>query len=413
MNLRTLFFVLILASERYIPSFKINLFLILLFLGFFIFESKKKISLDVFKILKPLFFIFILGFLGFLINDYVFEFIVKDILYFARPILVILVSFFLFQNEEKKENFLKAIVYFAFLTSLVHCFGVLFFGKISESISSIRGDFGLDNFIEIFAFYIIIFYEKKFKKPLIINFFLKYFILLIFLLSIYLYFSRTMLIMLLLIGLSVFGYLRLTKNRLKYILGLVFSVLLLYTVLYSIKLERNSKGYEALLYKIKIAPEEIFKTKINRENHKNLWDHWRGYEAKRAFALMGENYTTYVFGAGFGSLVNLKFKAPLDKKGMKKISRLHNGYIFVLYKTGIIGLFIYFSFIFKLMNFKSSNNQNTISFSTQIIRSLGLFYLFTSLIISGIYNPTNLILFVLGGFLAIHKIEDKLQLSEL
>lgn len=411
MNLRALFFVLILAGERYIPSFKINLFLLLIFLVGLFFESKKTISLKVFKIIKPIILVFILGFIGLLINDYTFEFIVKDILYFIRPILAILFGYFLFQQEKRKENFLLSIVYFSFLTALIHCCGILIFGKISERISEIRGDFGLDNFVEIFAFYIIIFYEKKFKQSLIVSRVLKYLILFTLLLSIYLYFSRTMLIMFLLIGFSIFGYLTLTKNKLKYIFGLVVLVLLMYTFLYSIKLERNSKGYEALLYKIKIAPEEIFKTKINRENHKNLWDHWRGYEAKRAFALMNENPSSYVFGNGFGSLVNLKFKAPLDEKGMKKISRLHNGYIFVLYKTGLIGLLIYFSFLFNLMRFETNKDKNEILFSTRIIRSIGLFYLFTSLIISGIYNPTNLILFVLGGFLAIEKLEDKLQVN--
>ncbi|MDK2772669.1 MAG: O-antigen ligase family protein [Flavobacterium sp.] len=367
--------------------------------------------MKVFKIIKPIILVFILGFFGLLINDYTFEFIVKDILYFIRPILAILFGYFLFQQEKRKENFLLSIVYFSFLTALIHCCGILIFGKISERISEIRGDFGLDNFVEIFAFYIIIFYEKKFKQSLIVSRVLKYLILFTLLLSIYLYFSRTMLIMFLLIGFSIFGYLTLTKNKLKYIFGLVVLVLLMYTFLYSIKLERNSKGYEALLYKIKIAPEEIFKTKINRENHKNLWDHWRGYEAKRAFALMNENPSSYVFGNGFGSLVNLKFKAPLDEKGMKKISRLHNGYIFVLYKTGLIGLLIYFSFLLNLMRFETNKDKNEILFSTRIIRSIGLFYLFTSLIISGIYNPTNLILFVLGGFLAIEKLEDKLQVN--
>ena len=63
------------------------------------------------------------------------------------------------------------------------------------------------------------------------------------------------------------------------------------------------------------------------------------------------------------------------------------------------------------MRFETNKDKNEILFSTRIIRSIGLFYLFTSLIISGIYNPTNLILFVLGGFLAIEKLEDKLQVN--
>ena len=53
---------------------------------------------------------------------------------------------------------------------------------------------------------------------------------------------------------------------------------------------------------------------------------------------MKENPSSYIIGTGYGSLVNLKFKAPLGNEDMKYISRLHNGYVFVFYKTGIFGL---------------------------------------------------------------------------
>ena len=69
----------------------------------------------------------------------------------------------------------------------------------------------------------------------------------------------------------------------------------------------------------------MFKTNVDRENHKDLWDHWRGYEAKRAFALMEQYPSSFIIGTGQGSLVNLKFEAPLtgDKnKGLKYISEL-------------------------------------------------------------------------------------------
>jgi O-antigen ligase len=157
------------------------------------------------------------------------------------------------------------------------------------------------------------------------------------------------------------------------------------------------------LYKIKIAPEEIFKTKIDRENHKELWDHWRGYEAKRAIALMNENSKSYIFGTGFGSLINLKFKAPVGGEGgMKYISRVHNGYVFVFYKTGLIGLILYFLFLINLyLKIYSKKSSEELYFSNRIIVSISVFYFFSSLIITGIYIPTDAVVFLLGGFLTI------------
>ncbi|WP_264550543.1 O-antigen ligase family protein [Flavobacterium sp. N2820] len=241
----------------------------------------------------------------------------------------------------------------------------------------------------------------------------RFLVLFFLLISIYLYFSRTMLVVFFVMGFSLLGYAKITVKTLKFIGIAVVSILVLYAYLFSVKLDRNAKGAEAFLYKIKIAPEEIFKSKIDRNNHKELWDHWRGYEAKRAIYLMEENPTSYFIGTGFGSLVNLKFQAPVGGEGgMKYISRLHNGYIFVLYKTGILGLLLYFVFLtslyMKIYRF-NTNNSNQILVN-RLISSIGLFYIFTTLIISGIYIPRDAVVFVLGGLLSFNTLKSNTKM---
>lgn len=112
---------------------------------------------------------------------------------------------------------------------------------------------------------------------------------------------------------------------------------------------------------------------------------------------MEKNPSSYVFGTGYGSLVNLKFYAPLsgDKKGMKYISDLHNGYIYIFYKTGIISLFIYLFFLFKL--YKRAYLKST--YSTAFISAFGIIYLFSTLTITGVYNSRDIIIILLGAFL--------------
>jgi O-antigen ligase len=196
---------------------------------------------------------------------------------------------------------------------------------------------------------------------------------------------------------SIYNYTKITKKTIQIFAVVCISVILFYSYLFSVKIDRNGTGVESFLYKVKIAPEEIFTAKIDRENHKDLWDHWRGYEAKRAFALMEKNPSSYVFGTGYGSLVNLKFYAPLsgDKKGMKYISDLHNGYIYIFYKTGIISLFIYLFFLFKL--YKRAYLKST--YSTAFISAFGIIYLFSTLTITGVYNSRDIIIVLLGAFL--------------
>lgn len=396
----------------YLPSYKANFFLQLLFLVFLLTTKKVTISTSFFKQILPLFLIFGIGFLGFFINSYPLSFVFKDITYFLKPIIGIAIGYIIFYKNEDIEVFVKNIFFIGLISVIIHLSGVLFFSNfLKSSISDIRGDYGLDSFIEIFAFYFLFYSKKWFGQRLIENK-IKYWIcIVIFLVSIFFYFSRTMLIVFFLGYFTLQGYTKITKSSLKYI-GLFFlCVVLFYTYLFSIKIQRNSTGIEAFLYKIKIAPEEIFKSKIDRENHKNLWDHWRAYEAKRALALMSENQESYIIGNGFGSLVNLKFKAPIGDEDMKYISRLHNGYIFVFYKMGVFGILFILYFLLKLYfrTYILINNDVELFYLNKFISFVGLFYLFTSIIITGIYIPKDTILFVLGGLLSFDKFPNVIK----
>lgn len=370
-----------------------------------VFFSKATISLRFFKTILPLLLIFLVGFLGYLLDFYPLSATIKDITYFLKPIVVLVLSYVLVKKQNDMFLFLKAIVFIAAFTALLHLFGIFVLGDFRDnSIHELRGDFGLDNFIEIFALYILLFSKKFLGKSIVTSRRWHYVLIIIFLLSIYLYFSRTMLVAFFLVGFSMLGYTKITTGTLKFI-GLSFLLIgLLYAYLFSVKIDRNAKGVEALLYKIKIAPEEIFKTKIDRENHKELWDHWRGYEAKRAMALMKKKPTSYFFGTGYGSLINLKFKAPVGEKDMKFISRIHNGYVFVLYKIGFTGLILYFLFLINLyLKIYNKKSSKELYFANRIIVSISVFYVFTSLIITGIYIPIDAVVFILGGLLAVEK----------
>lgn len=407
-------FIVVLLCEIYLPSYKINFALQFLFLIGILLTTKCKISKPTLLIIAPLVLIFIIGLLGFFYEKHDLSFIIKDITYFLKPINGILLSYFLFRKGFDLVIFLKTIVFVGCLTAFIHLFGIFILGDFANnSIHKLRGDFGLDNFIEIFAFYILLFSKKHMNEWLIRKKVFRFLVLFFLLISIYLYFSRTMLVVFFVMGFSLLGYAKITVKTLKFIGIAVVSILVLYAYLFSVKLDRNAKGAEAFLYKIKIAPEEIFKSKIDRNNHKELWDHWRGYEAKRAIYLMEENPTSYFIGTGFGSLVNLKFQAPVGGEGgMKYISRLHNGYIFVLYKTGILGLLLYFVFLtslyMKIYRF-NTNNSNQILVN-RLISSIGLFYIFTTLIISGIYIPRDAVVFVLGGLLSFNTLKSNTKM---
>ncbi len=396
-NFYTTLFIIVIFLQLYLPSFKVNIFVQLFLLILFFTLEKASISLNFLKTIAPLFALFFIGFLGMAINKYALFNITKDIFHFIKPLLGILIGYFFYKKINNFELFIKTIVLIGVASAAIHFCLILFFSR-TETVSDVR-DLGRDNFLELFSLFFLLFY-KKFQGVSLFNSRRNNQIIIIFLLiSNILYFSRTMIVAAIIMLMSIYGYSKITKNSIKIIGVLLLLVGLFYAYLFSVKIDRNGNALESFLYKVKIAPSEIVKTKIDRENHKDLWDHWRGYEAKRAFALMEENPSSYVFGTGFGSLVNLKFFAPLtdnsNDKGLKYISELHNGFPYILYKTGILGLLIYMFFISKLYQNIYLGNQ----FNFVFISAIALVFLFTTLTITGLYNTKDIIVFILGAML--------------
>ena len=325
----------------------------------------------------------------------------KDLLYFSKPIIGTTLGYFLVKKINDQSFFLKTIIYISLIFAVFHITNVLINTNFStDSINNIRNTNGLANPLELMALIIIISsYRYGFLQVVKKR---KKIILYILLLSLLLYFSRTMAVAFIIMIVAVNGYAKLTTKGLKYGL-IIFSLIgLFYFYLFSIDLKRDEPGIESFFYKMKIAPSEIFSPakNIDTKNHKNLWDHWRAYEAKMSYQQMKLKPISFLNGFGFGSLIDLKFVAPLNEKGMRYIPILHNGYSFVLFKTGIIGLIFYLSFLL-LLYFQSY--KKNISNHEQVIRNfisaIGLYFIFTSLIITGIYNLEEIYTFILGGFL--------------
>jgi len=394
-------FIIIILLQLYLPSFKVNVLLQVFILGLFFLFENAQINKLFFKTIVPILLVFLLGFPGVLFNKVAFFDVFKDIFHFLKPITGLLIGYCFYRKIDDFKMFVKTIVIVGLLSSVIH-FGILFFISGFTSVNEIR-EFGRDNFLELFSLFFLLFYKKLENDTLFKSKLNHIFFVVLLAASNVLYFSRTMIVAAIILLITIYGYTIITKRGLRIIGVILVSILVFYGYLFSIKIARNQPGVQSFLYKVKNAPSEIFKTKIDRENHKDLWDHWRGYEAKRAFALMEKDPKSYVIGTGYGSLVNLKFFAPLTEnvkdKGIKYISELHNGYVYIFYKTGIFGLFLYLFFLINLYK-KIHFNKN---FQTYFISAIGVAFLFTTLTITGMYNSRDVIVFILGALLFFEK----------
>lgn len=406
-RLYSVLFALLLLCQLYINSYKVTIVIQIIVLTLIV-VTENRIYLNLLKSAIPIIILIFLPFVPTFFNYYKLEVVLKDFFMIIKPVVGISLGYYISNKLKTEKNFIKIIIYTGFISAIIHLVIVIITGGlITGNVSEIR-EYGKDNFLELFAIIFLFFYRKFFYDNLFAkksnNFLFK----LILFISCILYLSRTMLIIAGILLLTLYGFTRFTQKAIKILLLLLLLFSILYTFLFNINIDRNEKGLMGFLYKMKMAPGEIFVSKIDRQDHKKLWDHWRGYEANRAIELMKDNPSSFILGNGYGSQVNLKFKAPLtsDDKGLKYISEIHNGYVFIFYKFGIIGLILILSFLKRLYVHVYKNNH----FNSLMISSIGLCYFFTTLTITGIYNKRDVIIFILGGFLSFSFQESKKEM---
>ncbi len=335
----------------------------------------------------------------------------RDAWYLLKPVLVIYAAYFVTSKLDDKEFFFRAVIYIGIIAAIFHLIRVVpeFLGE-SKKISEIRGVSGKGNIVEIFSLaFLYLNKENKFIKTKNI----KLAIYAILISSIISYFSRTMALMFFMALFSMKGYLMLTKTSLKYISLLIIGIFAFFAYLQTLDLDANSPGLKGFLYKIRIAPSELTKTEIDVTDHRDLWDHFRAYESSKAIEESKEKgLRAIILGNGLGSLVDLDFEARLAGKEVRFIPIIHNGYVFVFFKAGLIGLFVYLLFLItlylKVYNHKISRNY---IITSRFLSTIGVYYVFTSLVITGVYNPSDPMAVFLGGALFLESYYKKLELN--
>jgi hypothetical protein len=138
------------------------------------------------------------------------------------------------------------------------------------------------------------------------------------------------------------------------------------------------------------------------ETYEDINLNWRGFEAARAAKTYGEfSNTEKLVGGGFGTLVDLGFAMKLMVE-MEFIPLLHNGYMELLVKTGLLGLSLFVVFCIQIVVMAVREFRQP----AKCAKLNGFLLLWTAFVfaltqgaISGIYNKGELApnLFLLGA----------------
>ncbi len=342
---------------------------------------KNNYSKEFLKYLSIFIIIFILAFIVGFYYDYSIYFIIRDITYLLKPICGLLLGYQLFSKHIK--NPFQFIVYAGVSMAIIHLifvsYGIIFHG--ARNVREIRSHGGYFNDFEVYTLIILLFNDKinlGFSKQK------TRFFILIMALSSFFYLARTNFIQFVILFAAMKGVLVLNAKTLKIVAYTIVFSLVAYTAIYQYNPRRNGKGIDEFLYKIKIIPTEAFSTKINRDDWKNFNDNYRSYENIRTIQQISTNGTV-LFGEGIGSKVDLKKKVYLGDMFLRHISILHNGYMTVLLKTGIIGLFVYLlSIVFYFR--KSKTNNLTLKNIHYLFVGTGVFLIISNWVFMGFYN---------------------------
>lgn len=383
-------------SLQALSIFSIYLFFILSLL-------KKKRSIKFYKYVTPLILMTSLG-LIYSFNNLTKD-IIRDFFYFTTPILLVIFGT-ICSLHLSLNKYISILTYFGLFYSIFYIFSFTYYNfQDTYSIEELRALIGPGNILTILSFYFLV--SSKANYSFSKFYVLRFFFIFINLLALLFFNSRSYFICFIIFFLYFF---QIFPVRLKFSLITVgiFFILLLTTINF------NSDNF--IYGKILNSFGEI--SMNNGVDLSSDNSNYRAYETFSAINtyLTGNNFN-HIVGQGFGKLVDLKFEIQLANQSWQFIPLLHNGFMYILIKSGMLGVILFFIFLYRFYPSKRTKSKNKQqSFLRVILKSLVICCILTTFVINGFFNfEMQFLLISLGAFYNYLKKEiiSNIKLNEL
>ena len=213
-----------------------------------------------------------------------------------------------------------------------------------------------------------------------------------------------MIMVLALMLLAYYGYLKLNAKGVIYLLVLSSLATGFVIFLNNYEPTKDESVFNTFMWKMKNSYEEAFKPiDVDKTllDKRTLWGHWRAYEANLVYSEVDEQ-ENWLFGKGFGSTVDVGFEIKLQGEWIRHLPMVHNGLAYVYLKTGIVGLIVYsmcFLFLYSYF-YKRGDDENDLFFN-QMLASYAFYFLISSMVITGIFRPYDMVTLLIGGTFAL------------
>jgi hypothetical protein len=201
--------------------------------------------------------------------------------------------------------------------------------------------------------------------------------------------SRTLIVSTLILLAGLFFH-RLTRQAKVLFLGL--SVLSALFITQWVVRQAATAEWGSLVSRTAISVQELT-PKTHREAE-DIGHFWRAHETAMtwSFYLQGQSHERLI-GRGFGALIDIG--GMMNFKGLKYryIPKLHNGYLYILVKTGLVGLLLHAIFLGLFVNVGLRNvnaGDPERRFAAMLLILLVLNLLFVTWFVSGLFSKQGL-----------------------
>ena len=329
----------------------------------------------------------------------------RDIAYLLKPIIGLLLGYQLLKKFP--DSFFSTVVYSGVIIAIGHLLIVFitFLRFQTISVNILRAYCGYFSDYEVYALIILMFY-KKFDAVVSKKMFYTFAIILT--LSSFLYLSRTNFIQFVILYVAMKGYFEINKRAIIVMITTAVLVGASYTAIYNSNPSRSGKGIEAFLYKVKIAPIEAFKTKVNTSDWKDFNDNYRSFENIITVRQVSNGGTTdVIFGKGLGATINIGREILTnDGTTVQFIPILHNGFATVFLKSGLLGLVFLLASLFLLIRQKKSLIPQVHTINLLIVGT-GIFLIVSNWVFMGLYLKLDSKSILIGLFICYQELAVK------
>ena len=342
-------------------------------------------------------------------NRFQMYFYLKDITYMAKPLMGLIIGYQLFKGNKSKS--FSTLIYIGLLIAIIHIVLVInaFISGNAATVAILREHCGYFNDFEVYTLVFLLFH-KKFNVEISKQRLYLYVIIMI--ISSFFYLARTNFIQFIILMVALKGYFTITIKSIKVVISVLIATVIGYAIIYNLNPKRDGSGIEQFLYKIKNAPIEPFKTKIDVANWKDINNNYRSYENILTLQQVTEKgVRTIISGEGIGSTVDLKQKMWLQSSFMRYIPFLHNSYMTAFLKSGLLGIFLLLFYIYYLLK----NQKSKIPFVQNINMLLigtGVFLIISNWVFLGMYNTSDNKSILVGFLIAFREFEIKKRAND-